>query len=730
MGYGPLRFRIEGLARRFVDRTTEPSALLSFAMAGGAASIVGTSALARLSLAAPGMLTRGRVASLLASSASYAVEVPVFVATQRVFHPLFGVEESPSASSLAEDFTSAAIFIGALRFSGGLGGLAANRARWTPPARALLANLGQVGGIYFARRLEEGLEIRPVRSEADRWADVADVWLQMRVGGRLFGRLFPSLENNRTDETLLRQGLLEGFRDGMDKDYPRILALAAARSRAGSEGSERPVQDLNVERLRFVLRERVTRRALDSVRVIGDELENTPQLVNLLAQSRIQVPRVLEIGLLRMASSVSHSHPRTAQGNYLELLTRMALVETVRQGNSGLLDEMILRLNEGGSLVQFEQLLSPVFSQYRIKAPSWWRRAAGRLFSHSALRRIDALPFRGTAREALTNYCRRLLVLDSGGDSLHGNPDLFVETLERTAQHHPQIIPEITRALTAAAASPLPFLRVSRIYRVLRSSPFLYPKLRELSGEGIQMVGLDPLMENAQRTEQIDGLQANGFYDEPRLAGFMAEFFRDLPRYLERDRARLRQEAVRGKLEQIWNRPRPLSNADVIRAFQLLGDPISMEVAAALQGGEVDLQFLSSPEFEALLSSHGIPREPSETWNATMIPPRNPEGRPRIVVRQAQGASTKPFRDLAFGRLALVVHEYEHFRHTGPSVKRNMLEVVRQEMLATQREFHWRMEQGDLIWYRNLLEEGDAGWGMQLRSMVEHWNLDFPIQHE
>jgi len=69
--------------------------------------------------------------------------------------------------------------------------------------------------------------------------------------------------------------------------------------------------------------------------------------------------------------------------------------------------------------------------------------------------------------------------------------------------------------------------------------------------------------------------------------------------------------------------------------------------------------------------------------------------------------------------LGYAIHEHEHFMHVDPMVPRVNLEIIRQEMRATHREFHWYAIQGDLDWAENFLTENSSGWALHLRSHVE-----------
>ncbi|MCE9625312.1 MAG: hypothetical protein K8R69_07680 [Deltaproteobacteria bacterium] len=188
LGQGPVQNRLEDLGRRFVRQATEPSAIFSFAIAGGIAGMVRSSVLSGLALRAPSFWTRGLMARGLAGTAAYLAEVPAFVGAGRFSRALIS---NPGAGagepSLSQEFSGAAIFLGVLKFGGFLGQASFGRLTRNELLRGLGGSLSQVGSIYLGHRLQEFAGLRPGHGEANRWVDSLDAWLQMRVGGRLLG---------------------------------------------------------------------------------------------------------------------------------------------------------------------------------------------------------------------------------------------------------------------------------------------------------------------------------------------------------------------------------------------------------------------------------------------------------------------------------------------------------------------------------------------------------------
>lgn len=725
-GLGPLIPRLENLGRRFVAQATDPRMIAAFGVASWVAGVARLGAGAWLANRGAGLLTRGLGARLAGGTAGYLAEVPAFVGARRLFSQ-FSRTEGAHEPGWGEELASAAIFLGVLQLSGFAG--AALGRRWSRQIlpRGAWNAAASLGGVYVGHRLEEVAGLRPARDEASRWVDTADTWLQMQVGGRMMHGLGGTAGARARYEQLYRHGLETALspRPGLGRPA-RFLegsALAAGYSYREIVGAEvPPITEPALQRLSQAWSRVASKDSLDQVRRLGLEYGDLDRMVEVFEQLKPEDSRRLNISLRRLRHMVEHARPIGARGNYLEWLTRWGFTESVRRKDAATLQGILDAIYDGMDLTSFERLLQPIFPQYRMQPMTLGAMRRALQNFKPVHRAINILPMGAPARDLLHRTVLHLQVLNRQ-DPLYMEMEQFLDALARTVREKDSLLPEIERAMAPIPLSPLPYMRLFRIYRVMAREHDVYTKYRELTGEGIRLIAMRDRNDQAGTAIEVDGAQGNGFYEEPEMAEMISRFHRLMWRYIDGGSAHVAAERRRGIFRSRLPEPRPIAAEDALAILRDLGDPVSLSVVESVESGRVGLQFLPRAEFEAEIER--FVGERARRMIGVFMP-RDITGEPdRILIKQMENFSPNAFHEAAFLRLGFVVHEHEHFLHTVPGVRRSRLEIIRQEMRSCHREFEWLAHHGEPAWIHFISAEGTAGWAMQLRSVNEGWNLKY-----
>ncbi|HKY64241.1 MAG TPA: MBL fold metallo-hydrolase [bacterium] len=210
----PIGARAEVLFRRFGGEVTNPSALFAMGAAGAVFRLARLGALSRFAASPASALTRGRLASPLASTLGFLAEAPAFTLAHRAADAMLDRPLDWSGESLRRELTSSFIALGAMRLVGatpsfvrrGLGGgrTAAATSSFGVSANALPLpgpplpkgreflepTLALYAGILLGHGLEMGLGLRPTQSFDELLFDSAAMLVQFHVAGNLSRRAF------------------------------------------------------------------------------------------------------------------------------------------------------------------------------------------------------------------------------------------------------------------------------------------------------------------------------------------------------------------------------------------------------------------------------------------------------------------------------------------------------------------------------------------------------------
>ncbi|MCC6273575.1 MAG: hypothetical protein IT572_08925 [Deltaproteobacteria bacterium] len=725
-GQGPLNRRLENLGRRFVAQATDPRMIAAFGVASWVAGMTRLGAGAWLASRGAGLLTRGPGARLTGGIAGFLAEVPAFVGARRILSRFSRTEEAQEPG-LGEELASAALFLGVLQLSGFAGSALGRRPGNTPLSRGAWQAGTSLGGVYLGHRLEEVVGLRPARDEASRWVDTADTWLQMQVGGRMMHGVGGMAGARVRYELLLRHGLETSLspRPGLARpaQFLEGSELPAGYSFREMSGAEiQPLTEPALQRLSQTWGRVANKDSLDQVRRLGREYGDLDRMVEAFELLRPEDSRRLCISLRRLRHMVEHARPIGARGNYLEWLTRWGFTESVRRKDAATLQGILDAIHDGMDLTTFERLLQPIFPQYRMQPMTIGAMRRALQNFKPIHRAINILPMGAPARDLLHRTVLHLQAMDRQ-DPLHMEMEQFLESLARAVREKDSLLPEIERAMAPIPLSPLPYMRLFRLYRVMAREFDVYTKYRELTGEGLRLIGIQSRMDQPPTVEEVDGTQHNGYFEEPEMAAMFADFNRLFWKFIDgytvANAAARRRQILRQHLPQ----PRPLMASDALRILRELGDPVSLSVVDSVVNWQVRLEILPRDEFEAEVSPYVGDRARRMIG---VFMPKHITGEPdRILIKQIENFDSDAFHETVFFRIGFVVHEHEHFLHNIPGVQRSRLEIVRQEMRSCHREFEWLAQHGESAWVHYISAEGAAGWAMQLRSVNETWNLKY-----
>jgi len=730
LGRGPVSHRLEDLGRRFVAQATDPTMILSFAVAGGLAAWVRRASLASLALRGGGILTRGYGARLAAGGAAAFVEAPAFVAAGRVFRELLSVSPAAASPSWGEELAGAYLFLGSLKLGGFAGRELAARLTQFPGLRLAGASLGSLGGVYLGHRLQEGAGLRPAQDEANRWVDGLDAWLQMMAGARLL----------RTDP---RGALLEARLEGMTS--PRRLTDAAptfAPRLPTSLPSNRPFvaasfEDASLRRPREIPAEvfdsperqwmfqrwgeTAVRRFLPDLEGSARRLGQGPEaLERLCLRSELRDAEALEAGWARLHYMLRHSDAEGRAGNYLNWVARLLAVEAYRRGDMARLDLFFLGLREGSSMDRLERIVAPYFPGYdlfrilpRQVGP---RGVSNALLSLENFRQADALPLNAAARTTLKAFLRYQGVIDTR----------ILSELRELLRREPEWRSSVEAALLRAQSSPLAYLRVLRLLNETESGERLYPKVLELAEPETEVLPYRAAETAFQREFPGFGSVQDGFLADTHFSHYLAAFHRD---WRESRRAVLRalhETWAMDVIREVWPAPRPLTREDLLRALTSLDDPMTDPLARALRNRDFNLRILDDAEFNGLARRfNGDDR--GDLWAGFTVRGDASYPEDMIAIRQVRRVSPAIFHDVVFERLVALVHEYEHHAHPAVAAAPRVA-LLREEMAAHLRHLHFRARNGFPESVEEILRVSPLGLGMYLRDHVETAYLRRPAR--
>ncbi|HEX5033773.1 MAG TPA: hypothetical protein VFW62_04780, partial [bacterium] len=453
--------------------------IFGFMVAGFVATAVRSYAATSLALRAESVLSRGWAARSLAGSAAYFAEVPSFVGSVRLAHGVLGYDQGfGNLETLPGELGGAALFLGALKLSAA----AAQSLLGNSLSRPLVHGMGTLGGIYLGHRMEETFGLRTPQVEMNRWFDVAETFLQLKVGGQLASSLHRTASSHLTMRLAALEAPTLRLATGGEwfHENHRPLDLAATFKNLENTAETQVRQDLEFETLRTRLGEtlgpRATTMVVQMVQGIGRQMKVGDSLVQIVGGSQYPSIYGLEMAMRRINYAATYAFPRGLTGSYLNWVVRVAAESAIRRNDQARFDRLVAFLAEGASIDQLEALASELDPRLRLFPETLLARnlriAEVMTLRGESHKKIRALPLSREAKQTLLAYVRimaeendRRRVAEVLGDWLRRNPD------------HKDIIQNI---LSRARLNPGGAMRAQRMMNVLMYEPSNLPKLREL----------------------------------------------------------------------------------------------------------------------------------------------------------------------------------------------------------------------------------------------------------
>jgi hypothetical protein len=705
---------LEVYASQFLQQALDPAMVFSFLVAGsvGAATARGISSLLR------GRAAFGKV--FLQSVGSLAAEVPAFVGTHRFL-------SGHSPRSWGKDLTSAGIFLGTLKAFHLVTPLLAQSLAPNLRHPGMLTTGGSLAGIFTAQGLEEAAGLVPHHDLTDRFRDTLATFFQLQVAGKILSPLQTSslLSQNVPPEpgrSLNRVPLrLETLRRTSD---PLPASLEPAELARWSPLSPRQAEAL-LEKFesRFGYRpdQELTQMIVDT----GVALEVLPSFASLLVHSEMKNPEFLRPALARLRHMAQKSDERGIAGNYFNWTTRLALQTlSLRQNRSGL-RLWLHHLYRGGSLEEHEAMLAQVFPELHLQK---LRTHLPHHLASSVTKSIRMILRRiPLSLESIYTIQRFMDAQDRLKDPLLrklGEEEVW-DTIELFLQERPEMKSYLDHQLKAVAKSPVGFLRFHRLYRLMLHEPNQDAKFKEFS-EGDYNLRPAPLSLYFQAAplHNVANSVFDGYVNHRTLTQYLGDLYGSLSSLTDPVRtqeARLkRNEALR----RVWPENGPLNSDNIVMALEELGDPISLKVAEAVKGGEVEIKVLLNREFNAFVEKYNKD-QPGHFTSAVFAPHSLTGEKDALVIRQVDLVSHEVFPEMAFKRIQSVIHEFEHFQEP-PASPRTPPATFREEMTAHARTLYWRALHGDTAELEAMLLESPQSLGMTLRDRVDSWYLPQP----
>jgi len=320
LGRGPVGPRAEFLLRRLAQEAADPVTLFGMAAAGAVFRMTRLAVASRLA-ASPlnNFLTRGFGARALASLAAFGLESPAFVLADHLGASVLGRDRAWNGRKLGQELASSYLLLGGMRVAG-WGTTAVFRPLSAELRSGLLQplqrQLGMLGGILLAHRLEQSLGLRRPLDGATTMVDSLALLLQFQVASSLHARTFgeatfstaegaesqPPSSSPRWQNVFGPRFALAHAEASPSSFLPTTeMRMEALTTEGGGEPSPKPfaLPDL----LRSMVRERSAQitEQLELGELAQDHRESLRQELNILQSLRVERPADFfdDIDLLR-----------------------------------------------------------------------------------------------------------------------------------------------------------------------------------------------------------------------------------------------------------------------------------------------------------------------------------------------------------------------------------------------------------------------------------------------
>lgn len=213
------------------------------------------------------------------------------------------------------------------------------------------------------------------------------------------------------------------------------------------------------------------------------------------------------------------------------------------------------------------------------------------------------------------------------------------------------------------------------------------------------------------------------------MAEIFAKVYQDLPTLLKATETTRRISARQKKLNQFLEQRTAkgvLTRSDFIEALRSLKDPMSLQIASAIEKESFELQILPSEKFQKYFDQTEGKEGISKDIYSAYAPAGVLGDKGVMSIREIPLAEYSRERAIKriFEVLTDVVHEFEHHEHMDPAdpkVGEFRDQALRNDVMAYAQEYYWRALHGDNQFLIKAHREGNAGLAMYLRNHVEVW---------
>lgn len=752
-GQGALGPRAELFIANFTKEACDPASLVAMGLAPHVfrwarlwtASRIGASSL----------LSRG-----IANGTGLLAESTAFTFTHKGIATALDRPQNWDPSSLAQEWSAGALFLGSLKVSGGMAKQALGHYALTfPPsiARYLAEGVSQTSltlGILAGHGLQEFFGLKKKATGPEMWAETLSTLLHLHVGGRLVNTVLgphyvASLKKNDLAYESLRRptdgakprGKLDSILDAYEfDDLPTLphsrpafatanrmqpfeprqthALMMAGEAPGGGKKFQFTMEDLSKLGKFYASLSIMEAEALD---IHYRDQRHQFLFCRLLQNIAFPDPIARTHAFTKLGHALKHSNDNALAGSYVNWLTRKTVDVFLESQDTNRASQLLGLMVEGGRLREFEKLAAEVLPPARFTFLPPWLTKSGRA-QYPNYERIQALPL---ISEEAKDVLFRMIYTQAKAKEVQPHFLSEQEFLDRIGQalFHPGYGELISKALVTALRSPLAFYRLQRLHALLGNIDALTPsKLMEISDPYYQLVGRRHPELPVPLFGKSRPAQFNGYMGDKAPLDTLLELRRRQNDLLDPQRAAARKEDRTKLLEQLHaqrSRLDPATPAFWAYGFKLLGDPLSKRIAADLEAGKFELQVLGYEDFKKrcleLDMADGIHD------NAFFLHSGVTGGKPLMLVKETgtDYYSHKTRNDPLFLAFAKIVHEYQHFLDINPAEPRTMGVVHRQEMHAHLREALWRAQYGDMGKLEAYLRDGTGGHAQHWRDLFE-----------
>lgn len=755
-GQGDLGHRAEALLSKLAQEASDPAALVAMGL--------GTQAFRWGRLWTAGRLGQsGYLAQAAATTLGFFAETTTFTLGHKGAAALLGRPQEWNLSTLGREWAGGAMMLGPLKAMGSLGGVALGRymAMGKLPQMAMdagfhsiiVAALPQVtafAGLLMAQELQGRFGLRQSQGHGADMTEALATLLQLHVGGKIASAAFGAG---------YRQSLMEAdfayaqwrsrdsgnsqthgpfffghdLKEAASLSFNRLATAYGLKPQEPLKGptvlmmaADHPGQNAKhqwtMEDFKRLGEFRASLNAIeaDALSTVHPDRRHMMLFSRLVQNISFSDRETRTVAISKLGHAMRHARNDGDAGSYVNWLTRRSIDSYLETQDLQQARALLQFLVEGGSLANFEKLIANGGGAGRLAFLAPWVTASKR----------SQFPYYDTIqRLSVSEDAKRVLFRwhYTQARSKNPHPDFLPEEafLNRIAEAiaEPQLSDLVSKAIVASERSPVPFLRLQRLYNLLGDTDALTPsKLYELSDTRFQLVGRGAPKLPVPFLGKSRPSQFNGYLGNQAPLQLLEEIQNRQSDLLDpikiQTRVADRSKKMKPLKSDAYENP---SNSPVFwaYAFRLLGDPLSLKIARDIEARKFDLEVVDGKEITRRCREFEV--EESETDNAVFLHSGITKGKPLMMVKDLplDQYSYETRSDPIFVVMGKIVHEYQHFLDIDPTQVRSKAVVHLQEMRAHLQEALWRASYGDSWKLASFVRDGNSGFALHWRDKFE-----------